>query len=715
MHSFLYILKIIYKKRWQLLLIPLAVAVGLYVYLSMKPKTYKSSTTVYTGIVSGYNVVTSSATQDWMAVNNAVDNLISIVRAESTLENVSLRLLAEDLAFCNPEEDNSYLTAYTSAELAARTPQEIKALVVPGDETATFENLLEYFQKDNVNYLKQLFLGEHRHYSFSALSGVEVSRIGNSDMLRISYSNDDQYIVYNTLVILGEEFIKQYLTIRYEQTNDVVAYFERELEQIKGELTEKEDALTDYNVSKGIINYQEQTRMVAERSKDIDTAIEQVSREYVGATQRVDLLEEKMGFMTSVYKNNAAFIDQLHSVSSLYTISSNSEDAKEKSEVSRQIMDETAKLREISSDLATTRYSKEGIANEELISQWLDALLAKVRSGEELKVLKKSKNELASDFKRFSPVGSSIKRQEREISFYEKNYLSNLQGLNEAKLRQKNLQLTSATFRTLTPPTVPLSPEKTKNVLYAVIVFLLVMIFMAIVYVIVEIFNRIPYDKNVGEKLTKLPVIGALPVPRDSENGKMAEAISFNQLGNSVINFLDRTKQPNIINVISMDKYEGTARVCSALGEFFDRLEITPVHISCDKDFQMDTKYYLMATSIYDFGINEDNAEALNDAGVIIVEYPPVSQFSFPTRLLDSSAVTLLVADANKPWKGMDDILLRQLRANDKKTKLALVLTNADDDNVGAFTGMLPPYNFRHRIRFAMYNLGDDAANAQNA
>ena len=710
METLLYIIKTLYKKKWMLILIPLAVAVIVFFILSGKPKTYGSSTTVYTGIVSGYDVFSSSSgIHDWMSVNNAVDNLVNIVKAESTLETVFLRLLARNLTHINCLADNEYLTASSSIELDNQTPQEIKGLIAPDkDEEATYANLRAFYEASKDNYLKQLFHWNHRHYSFKALSEIEVGRVGNSDMLKISYVNDDQYIVYNTLLIVVDAFIDQYMAIRYEQTNDVVNYFEEELNTIKVELTTMENALTEYNVSKGIINYQEQTRMVAERDKDIDTAIEQVSRELAGATERVKMLEEKMGQAGALYKNNADFVAQLHNISSLYTRNSQAEEDSERTAIADQLATETAKLKKIGLDMMANKYTKEGLASEDVVVQWLDALITETRAKQELQVLKSNKKAISEEFKRFSPVGSSINRQNREIEFCEQNYLSNLQGLNEAKLRQKNLQLTSATFKTLTPPTVALSPEKTKNALYTAIAFLLVLAILIIYTILVEIFNRYPYDKQSAEKLIGIPVIGAIhELGGKGTMSMQCEALVFNQLGNAILNFLDRSKMTNIVNVISMESGDGKTTLCNALMEHFERIDSKPVYISAGKDFEMDDKYYLMATSIYDFGLNEYNAEALSSAGIVIVEYPPITTSSFPVKLLDSAALTIVVANTRRQWKDMSKIVMRQIKLNDKGDKIRVLLNRADKDAVGTFTGMLPPYTLRHKIHFAMWNLGN--------
>lgn len=706
MQTILYILKILYKKRWWIFIVPLLSASLVYFVLSRQPKTFKSSTTIYTGIVSGYDVLSSTAgSQDWMAVNNAIDNLISIVKAESTLENVSLKLLSRNLVNINPDEDNEYMTAKSSKNLAAMIPADVFDFVVNGNEDSTYANLKRYYDRDRTNALKQLFHWQDRHYSYEALSKVEVGRISNSDMIRISYENDDQYIVFNTLQIIVSEFIDQYVALRYEQTNDVVLYFETELERIRNDLTAKENNLTDYNTANQIINYEEQTKQVSERSKGIDISIEEMERQYKSATQRIELLERQMENVAGLYKENADFIGKLNTISMLYTQSSNTSD--DSLELTRRIEYETQALKDLSHSMSANRFTKEGLSVDAITSQWLDAILTQSRSKAELEVLRHNKEELVLEFERFSPVGSSLKRQNRDIEFSERNYLSNLNALNDARLRQKNLQLSSATFKILTPPTVAVSPERTKNNLYTVITFLLVMVLLMVIEVITELLNRKPYDRVAAGKITGIPVLGAFPMFKNGKYDQICEDFALNQIGNGIVNFFDRSKTNNIINIISLEKEEGKTYVSQKLYSYFEKLETKPLCISWNKDFDADSKYYLMASSIYDFGQTEENFDILPEAGVTIVEYPPLYTASFPTKLLASAAVNIIIFDTERPIKGMDIILMRQLKENSPNAKIYSILNGADVDSVGSFTGMLPPFNIRHRIRYAMWNLGN--------
>jgi len=702
-----YILKIIFRKRWLILSLATIAAIIVYILMSAQPKVYKSKTVIYTGIGSGYDVVSSGGErQDWLAVENTIENLISIVQSENTLENVFLRLVARNLSHLDIHNDNEFQTAESSRELAECIDPALFDLVDFNSEMTTYENLKKYYNKDQTNMLKQLFHWNSKHYSYKALSAVIVDRVGESDMISISYENDDPYIVYNTLCLLIEEFTKIYIDLRYEQTNDVVGYFENELRIIKAELNEKENDLTSYNTQNQIINYEEQTKQIVERAKGIDQSIEEVQRKLDGARQHLALLEEKMGTASALFRSNANFIGKLHNIGTLYSANTEATDEETKNDISNKISDETVALQNITGEISAARHTKEGLAAESLTAEWLVAILDETKAEAELAILKKNKAEIDNEYRRFSPVGSSLKRQSRDINFSEQNYLSNLDALNEARLRQKNLQLTSATFKTLTPPSLALQPEKTKTKINTILTFVFVIILLSGIEVIAEFFNQKPYDKESAEKLFKLPVIGALPLKSAEKFDSICTEFSVNQVGNAILNYFDRTKSNNIINIISLEKEEGKSYTAQALKEFFARLDTKAEIVTWNKDFTADSKYYLMASSIYDFAITEDNNDSLSDADTIIVEYPPLHASSFPTKLLSAAAINIIVADTERRIKGIDQILLRQLREYDKKDNLLVLLNGADKDTAGLFTGILPPYTLRHKIRFAMWNLG---------
>ena len=88
MELFKYIVRFFYRIRWYMMLLPLIIGIIAYILTSNMDKSFDVKTTIYTGIITGYNVDAS----DSRNANVHLSNLINIITTERTLKVVSLRL-----------------------------------------------------------------------------------------------------------------------------------------------------------------------------------------------------------------------------------------------------------------------------------------------------------------------------------------------------------------------------------------------------------------------------------------------------------------------------------------------------------------------------------------------------------------------------------------------------------------------------------------------
>lgn len=109
MNLIISIIRTLFRHRW-LILIGTTLFTLLVIYYTRHMRGgYDVKATLYTGVASGYNLESDKRT-DWATVQNSMDNLISIMQAESTLKRVSLRLFARILIKGNPEKENDGIT-----------------------------------------------------------------------------------------------------------------------------------------------------------------------------------------------------------------------------------------------------------------------------------------------------------------------------------------------------------------------------------------------------------------------------------------------------------------------------------------------------------------------------------------------------------------------------------------------------------------------------
>ena len=130
-----------------LILAPIIMSSLVFLMTRNEKKIYKSETTVYTGLASGYTIESGENSKlDFFGTKNAFDNLINIINSRETLEEVGLRLLATHLLLDGPNQ--KYLNKENYNKLQSILPDEIKALVYFDPEKV--EGVSEDIQNESV-------------------------------------------------------------------------------------------------------------------------------------------------------------------------------------------------------------------------------------------------------------------------------------------------------------------------------------------------------------------------------------------------------------------------------------------------------------------------------------------------------------------------------------------------------------------------------------
>ncbi|MEZ7875136.1 MAG: exopolysaccharide biosynthesis protein [Bacteroidales bacterium] len=674
-------------------------------------RAYVVNTTIYTGIASGFTIETGTegGKVDWGSVNNRIDNLISVIKSKSTLRNVSLRLYAQQMIYGDSLQDNNYIRAENYRSLVRITPKNVLALIDKSSEEKTIENLNSYEKASPQNFVYGLFNWYHRHFSYSALSNIQVSRIYDSDMLQIQYSSDDPGVAYNTLKILNDEFVKQYELLRYGETNNVVEYFRTELARLGAKLRESEDSLTQYYVDKRVINYPKQTEMVTALTRDYDLIYNATLLKYTSSSQMVEELEKKIKDQTRLIESNTIFIDKLNNLAKLSEhaarLKTFKNDTSSVSVYSREIDYYNKLLAEAENDLKSftkssdsQRYTKEGIATTTFVDQWIAELILREKSGAELKVMDEVKRTLEKEYTYFAPIGSIINRKEREINITEQSYLSLLSSLNTALMRQKTLEMSSATLKAIDPPVFPVSPSPSKRKTIVLVSYFGTLILILGFFILVELIDRTVRDKNRAERLIPAKVLGVFPrknVIRFKGYNREYEKIATNYLANSIVTYLNPKERPDIINFISSDSGVGKSHLCELLSEYWIERGLRIRVISWEDDISPESREYILSLNLTDL-FDYDNED------IIIVEHRSVLKSTIPVGLLREASLNLFVVRADKVWREIDKIAFERLIQQAQSTPVHLYLTNVKRENAESFMGMLPPYS---RFREFIYKI----------
>lgn len=513
----LYISRFLYRIRHQLIFGTLIVTALVAYFSQFMEKKYTVTTSIYTGITSNTGL-DEETKPDWQAVNNTYDNLVNLTKSRGTLENVSLKLLALNLTQGNPEIDNLYITADNYKKLTASIPEEIINLIDTASLDNTINRFKEYKNSDSRNYLHELLNGGAAFYSYAALSSIIIRRQGNSDLIEIAYTSSDPGITWNTVKLVSEEMKYSYDNLKYKTANDIVKYYEQELNKLRTKLNQQENDLTNYNVQNSVINYTEQTKSIANSFADFENRYEETQRSYESSTKIINELEKYMEVRTKLVKTNEEFINALEDVSRISgkiteIETFTSENALNKdTELTRyqdQLKDVEKRIALLTDKINSYKESKEGVAIDGLVQEWLSQTLIQVKSKADLEILNKRKHDFEEQYKNYSPIGTKINQQEREINVTEQSYLQVLHALNMAKMKQVNLQLTSSNLTTISEAAYPLFSDKGKRMFLVIAAFIGSLIFIIALNLVIELLDRTLRDAERAKRLTGMNILGA--------------------------------------------------------------------------------------------------------------------------------------------------------------------------------------------------------------
>jgi uncharacterized protein involved in exopolysaccharide biosynthesis len=699
----------LYRIRYWVVFPPLIVTILVAFFTARLPKNYEANSTIYTGIASSPNL-DGSLVANYFVTNSSFDNIINLARSRSTLESVSLKLLAQALIYGNPNTDNTYILASNYRKLREIVPADVMGLVDKTSIETTYQRFANYKKEGKNNFIYGLLNWFHPHYSMDALKKIRVNRLGSSDMIEIKYSCDDPGIVHQTLRFLIEEIDKEYAQLQLGSSSDVVAYFEKQLVETRSGLNLLEDSLLQYSVASNVINYDEQTKRLTEIKRDLDAQYENAYTTNYASGYLVKQLEQQMTERAKLLKESKDFLQQMETSSVLSQKiaeleTSTNPSVKDKETLKRYtgLLDKAEnRLKEISSNIATIKSSKEGLALQDMVNQWLTEKMSYDRTYAELQVLNRRMKDVDEEFTRFTPIGPNLKKQEREIQVTENAYQTILNHLAQAKLQQKNVEMKSTTIDVVTEPVYPLAAVGSKRKILVLASYIASLFFILGCFLVLELMDRTIRNKQRALSLTGAEVIGAYPgTPTLKyrafalETNRIATAHICNRIAPYFSN-----KRRTVVALISSDPMEGKSHLSNEMKSYWSDMGFKVSQLNHQTDFNSQSKTYLTAENV-DILLTPEHSTS----DLILLELPAMSVNMVPNGIMEALDVVIYVVKAGRAWRERDRSFLHILTEQASPKHVLLCLNKANRLAVEDFTGLLPPYSKRRLFEYKLLQM----------
>lgn len=778
------LIRLMLKHLTLLIAVPMLLAL-LVILLTREPKrSYTSSTVLYTGLASGSSIEMEKSF-NYFATNTAFDNLINIIKSRETQEEVAIRLLSLHLLL--PKADPKYISPKLYAQLKTKIPGNVYAYVASGnnrytapavedslqagdkipadslvlfpsviskaDYETTVANLTALMKSNDTNFVYKLLNFEDEHYSIKAISAIKVERLSSSDLIKLTYEVNDPGICQQTLAIFNAVCIKNYKNIKENRSDAVVKYFEAQLDQANRKLKQAEDHLLSFNKSNNIINYYEQSKAVAVVKEEMEVDYNNKKAQLAGTEAAIKKLEEKLDIQQLVQLKSNSILEKRKQLGDVnFEIASaeaenNNESVKKAMLLKNQAEQLKADIKNSVNELYSYQNTIEGLPVKSVLTEWISNVTESENLKAKLRVMDERNKDFQLQYSVYAPAGANIKRIEREISVSEQGYLEILHGLNLAKLKLQDNELTS-NLKTVDPPFYPLQSTPTKRPVLVIAGAMVGFILVLAIILAMEYFDDTLKNSKKASGVLQLPCLGM--IPRILLN---PGSVNLSFIQNRLLEMATQNMEQQVsaqhpgdgvktILFISTTEKEGKSVLAGNMakklvqeGKKVLLLNYTKQHpdpapqrkfpllnrllgyqdprIDRTSPFLADAAKYLQPEQYLSFELNEQFYKAKSFTDVleqngmaisfvpdyVFIELPAIINNNYPPGLTANAHMAVLVCRANRLWSDADQAALNNLPVS--ANRLHFIINGVELAETESVLGELPKKgsSFRKKVK----------------
>ena len=567
---------------------------------------------------------------------------------------------------------------------------EIMAPEYVGTYLPLVRKLNEYKNADQQNYIFQTLQSANPYYSVQKISSVKVTRIQSSDLLKLSFDSNDPGICVQTLRIITDVFKNAYQSITKTQTGLVSDYYRQRVNEARRHLDSLEQSLLKFRMDNRIINYDEQTKFVSEQKETLDRDWYEAAGLVAAARTALGLVERNLADKDKTIVQNTDLLARRKRVYDLAMRISMAEirettdnqliDVDSLSALKGQLASEKLALNDDLMRLFAFNRTVQGLNVQNVLTTWLEKAIQVEESEARYTTLTKRKTDFMKKYDEFAPLGSTLKKIEREIDLAQQEYMNHLFNLNQSIMKQKNVE--QSDIQVIDAPVYPVKPNPSKRMMTVIAAFMAGLILTAALIILLEFLDSSIKFPSRLEELSGLKLLGAFPRLPAKPDGKMDYPLissrSIDQIAQRI--YLEELRnrqnidQPFILFMVSTRENEGKSFLAGLIVEKMRTsgsrvLYIKPLEKTQPKDLRTqftrfdeppkpwDYEYALPDNFIGVKNINEllrNYTFLTRGYQFIVIELPALLHQEYPAGLVEKGSFSILTALATRAWNPAD-------------------------------------------------------------
>lgn len=449
-------LKLVNRYKWLLIIVPIIAATVTYFLTKNLPKQYSSEVRISTGLLDPSKKLISTETTDFFRVSQQFSNIIEKLKAKKITNLLSYNLMIHDL-----QTPNDAFRSYSQQLDSLNEDQRIELLSLLKNKLLK-KSILTL--ADNKGKYRLYDIIESMGYGEEALTDkITISHVENSDYITIAFVSENPDLSAYVVNTLASEFITNYSADISTNQNASIVMLDSLLRKKEQLMNEKNNALSNFKRTKGVLNLNEQSATVYSQISEYEAQRAQALRLIQSNQGAIAVIESKLKgsdpyVKGSTRNDNQEIVRlkrQLEIANANYIDNNfNPKDQKKIDSLSRLLSVKSAT--NIDENVLDPRTSKQSLVQQKLS---LEIALQQAKSS--IRTLDNQLSTLRARYQSMVPFDADIQNYEREAELATKDYMAALDIYNNSQTKQKmGLQLE------IDQEGLPGNPEPSKEILY---------------------------------------------------------------------------------------------------------------------------------------------------------------------------------------------------------------------------------------------------------
>jgi polysaccharide biosynthesis transport protein len=491
--------KVLWRKVWILIAIPIIAAIAAYLFTMNDIKWYTSSAQISTGFTINDQVQLSEEKFNIRDADVKFSNLLNSMNSSLAINLLSYRLLLHDLdpleqPYHRPDPQNFTSTPEEVAKVRQYLKQKLATLKPLSTAEPEFKIARKYLEAYRYNYT-------------SLKDEIKISRIPNTDFVQVDFTVDKPALAALGANAFVEEFIRYYNSLKSERTGESVDFLKQLVDEKKAALDSKLETQNLFKSNNNVLDVQGESGAKLGQISELERQRDEIRSNM----HRLDLTRQRLNEeirsvgAPNVSNGNQKILDLRERINRLneryITSGSTNQTLLDSLNVLR---DQLRVVTENSNRQGSTLTP--GMTLADLQSKLKDADIEYEVQRSNLNMVNAKLGSLQYSFSGYASKEAKLSAIQKEVDVASQEYLAAVEKYNEAKNRLVNANNLRQTLIAV----APINPEMSKRFIIIGLAGFVSLALCFFVIIALELMDGSVRTSDKFKRIVGLPLAGAI-------------------------------------------------------------------------------------------------------------------------------------------------------------------------------------------------------------